>query len=214
MALRVRENADPVITFGEGETPVDAGTYAVTDQDGSIVGSHPYDDTSYTYSVTGTESDVVAFDAAGVLNFREEHDPDGGVTVKRWVWERSEKITVDEDGVPSAECRDDAGTPGVGVVAGWSPIDGAMSAVYGTRPSDVGRCLRVTATYTDNIDNAADDADERATRATEAPVQARNPANTTPHFVGRTDRTSRRAAENTEAGKDIGVPISAHDDDE
>ena len=274
VALRVRENAEPVITFGDGETPVDAGTYAVTDQDGSVGGSHPYDDTSYAYSVSGPGSDVLAFDAAGVLRFRAGHvpdyeerssysitvvarsgegprrlaatlevtvsvvdaedagsvslsqrephvgrvvhatvsDPDGGVTVTRWVWERSAAITVDDDGVPSAECRDDQGTPGTGVVGGWSPIGGASSAVYTVSLADVGRCLRVTATYTDNMENPADD--ERLTRATEAPVQARSPANAAPHFVDRTDGTSRRVAENTEAGRDVGSPVTAHDDDE
>ena len=141
-------------------------------------------------------------------------DPDGGVTVTRWMWERSTRITVDGEGVPSAECRDDPGTPGIGVVGGWTLITGASSAVYTTQPADVGRCLRATATYTDNMENPDGADDERLAGVVEAPVQARSPANTAPHFVGRTDRTSRRAAENTKAGRDIGVPVSAHDDDE
>ena len=276
-ALRVRENADsPVITFGESDTPVDFNTYAVTDQDGSVGGPHPYDDTSYTYSVSGPDSDVLAFDGAGALSFRAEHkpdyeeqssysitvvassgeghrrltvsldvtiqvvdaedvgeiilsqrqpqvgkvvhatvsDPDGGVTVTRWVWERSEEIGVGEDGAPTAECRHDHDIPGIGVVGDWTPIDGASSSVYTTRPADIGRCLRVTATYRDDMENEAGAADERVTGVVEAPVQARNPANAAPHFVVESDRTSRRVAENARAGQDIGAPVTAHDDDE
>ena len=246
--LRVHENAEPIITFGEGDTLVDSSTYAVTDQDG---------DTPYTYSVSGPDRHVLFFNG-GVLGFRAEHrpdyeeqnsysitvvarsgegprkltatldvtievmnaedtgsmllsqrqpqvgnevhatisDPDGGVTVTAWVWERS---------TPSARCRDYRGD--------WTLIDGATSSVYTTRPADVGRCLRVTATYTDNMENAADAGDERLTGVVEAPVQARRPANAAPHFVGLSGRTSRRVAENTDPGQNIGKPVTAHDED-
>ena len=139
-------------------------------------------------------------------------DPDGGVRISRWIWERSEVITVSE-GTPSAECRDDPGTPGIRVVAGWTPIDGASSSVYTVQGADVDTCLRATATYTDDVENAAGAADEQLTGMTEAPIQSSNPANTAPHFVVQSGRTSRRVAENTEAGHDIGTPISAHDED-
>ena len=132
-------------------------------------------------------------------------DPDGGVKISRWIWERSEVITVSE-GTPSAECRDDPGTPGIRVVAGWTPIDGASSSVYTVQGADVDTCLRATATYTDDVENAAGAADEQLTGMTEAPVQSSNPANTAPHFVVQSGRTSRRVAENTEAGHDIGTP--------
>ena len=273
-ALRVRENADPTITFGDGDTPVVAGTYAVVDLDVDETGPHPYDDRSYSYSVSGLDGDVLAFDSDGVLSFRPEHeidyeeqasysitvvarsgvgprrlsatldvtievvdeedlgkavlsrrepqvgrevharvsDPDGGVRIKEWVWERSDEITVDEGGTPSAECLDDpeTGIPGVG---GWTPIGGSTSSVYTVQAADVGRCLRATATYTDNMENPAGAADERLTAVTEAPVQGRRPVNAAPRFVGVADRTSRRVAENTEADHDIGRPVEAHDED-
>ena len=167
--LRVTENADPpVITLGDGETPVRPGTYMVTDQDGSAPGPNGYDDTSYAYSLSGADSKYLTFDDAGVLSFRagrepdyEERDsysitikassgeglrrltadldvtievvdaedagemflsqrqpqvgyeihataddPDGGVTIIRWVWERSADIAVDDSGRPLVECRD------------------------------------------------------------------------------------------------------------
>ena len=273
--LRVRENAaEPVITFGEGDAPVVADTYEVDDLDVHETGPHSYDDRSYSYSVSGPDGDVLAFDSEGVLSFREEHevdyeeqesysitvlarsgvgprrlavaldvtievvdeedpgeanlsqrepqvgsvvqarvsDPDGGVRIKGWVWERSDEITVDGGGTPSDECLDDPGT-GIDAVGGWTPIDGEASPVYTPEAADVGRCLRATATYTDNMENPAGDADERLTAVTEAPVQGRRPVNAAPHFVGVADRTSRRVAENTEAGHDIGTPVSAHDED-
>ncbi len=273
--LRVTENQEPpVITFGDGDTPVAASTYAVTDRDINVSGPHPYDDTSYSYSVSGADHSVLALTGDGILSFREGHevdyeerssysitivarsgegprrltatldvtievadaedpgqvslsqrqpqigksvhatvsDPDGGVRVTRWVWERSAEVTVDGGGTPSAECRDDLGTPGIGVVGGWTPIGEASSSVYTVQEADVNRCLRATATYTDDVEIPAD-VPHQVEGVTEAPVQRSNPANTAPHFVVQTGRTSRRVVENTEAGHDIGRPVSAHDDD-
>ena len=268
-ALRVRENADPpAITSGDDDSPVDANTFAVTDQDAN--------DTTFSYSVTGDDREVLAFDSDDVLRFKPDHkpnyeeknsysititarsrgrsttldvtievvdtedvgevslsqrqpqvgiavhasasDPDGGVSIKRWEWERSAEITVDDRGDPSAECVDDPDTPGIDVVDGWTPIDGASSAVYTPTPADMGKCLQATAVYTDNID----DADEEATGVLEAPVPNSNPANAAPKFVDQdlnspgdqSDRTSRKVAENTEVGQSIGTPVSAFDDDD
>ena len=270
--LRVRENADPpVITFGDDDSPVNADTFAVTDQDGA--------DTTNAYSVAGDDREVLAFDSSDILGFKADHkpdfeekssysiivvarsgtvfrrrsstldvtievvdtedvgevslsqrqpqvgiavhatasDPDGGVSIKRWEWERSSEITVDDTGTPSAECRDDPDTPGIDVVDGWTPIGGATSGVYTPKLADVGGCLRATAIYTDNVK----DADERATGVLEAPVQSNSPANAAPKFVDQdlnspgdqSDRTSRKVAENTEAGQSIGAPVSAFDND-
>ena len=269
--LRVTEGAVATLSYGDA-TPtatVGADTYDVTDQDGSIDdGPNSYDDTTYTYSVTGADSDVLTFNGGDTLGFRAGHepdyeeqssysititarsgegarrlsttldvtievvngedagavilsqrepqigrvvhatvsDPDGGVRVSRWTWERSEKI---DEGTPSAECRDDTDIPDV---VGWESIDGASSPVYTPGSADVGMCLRVTATYTDNIANLTDNT-EQVTGVVEAPVQISNPANTAPHFVVGSGRASRRVFENTEADQDIGTPVSAHDDD-
>ena len=270
--LKFKEHADPpVITLEDGETPVGSQTFAVADEDGTFTGPHPYDDTSYTYLISGADSDVLTFDGSGVLSFREGYepdyeerssysitimarsgeglrrlnvaldvtievvngedpgelslsqrepqvgtevhatvsDPDGGMRIKRWLWERSDEITVGVDGTPSADCR---GTPSISVVGGWTPIGEASSAVYTVKETDVDRCLRVTATYTDDVENLTD-VPHQVEGVTEAPVQSSNPANTAPHFVVQSGRTSRRVAENTEAGHDIGTPISAHDED-
>ena len=61
-------------------------------------------------------------------------DSDGGVTITRWVWERSAEIAVNDRGVPLVGCRDYSGE--------WTPIVGASSAVYTPRATDVGRFLR------------------------------------------------------------------------
>ena len=270
--LRVRENADPpVITFGDDDSPVDAGTFGVTDQDGA--------DAARTYSVTGEDRELLAFDSSGILGFMaghkpdfEEHssysitvvarsgaghrrlsttlevtvevvdtedvgeislsqrqpqegitvhaavsDPDGGVRIRRWEWERSDQVTFGGDGAPSAECRDDPATPGIGVVGGWASIGAASLSSYTPTSADVGRCLRATAVYTDNIGEA----DERAMEAAEAPAQSSKTANAAPKFVDQdlnspgdqSDRTSRKVAENTKPGQSIGSPVSAFDDD-
>ena len=148
-------------------------------------------------------------------------DPDGGVSIKRWEWERSSEITVDEDGTPSAECLDDPDTPGIEVVDGWTPLDGASSAAHTPKQADLGRCLRATAVYTDNIENPPDADDDKATGVLERPVQNTRPANAAPRFVDQdlnspgdqSDRTSRKIAENTDPEESIGTPVSAFDED-
>ena len=271
--LRVTAGAVATLSYGDA-TPtatVGADTYDVTDQDGSIDdGPNSYDDTSYTYSVTGADSDVLTFNGGDTLGFRAGHepdyeeqssysititarsgegarrlsatldvtievvdgedagevalsqrepqigravhatvsDPDGGVRVSRWTWERSD-ITVNDDGTPLAECRNDTDIPDV---VGWTLIGGASSPAYTPKQADVGKCLRATATYSDNMANPTDDP-EQAAGVVEAPVQSGNPANTAPHFLVQSSRTSRRVFENTEADQDIGTPVSAHDDD-
>ena len=145
-------------------------------------------------------------------------DPDGGMRIDRWVWEQSE-IAVDQDGTPSAECRGEPGT--AGVVGGWTPIDGATAATYTPELGDVGRCLRATVIYTDNIESPGDPP-HLATGVLEAPTQQSRSANAAPRFVDQdlnspgdqSDRTSRRVPENTDAGVGIGTEVSAMDDDD
>ena len=159
---------------------------------------------------------------AGIEVVATLSDPDGGMRIDRWVWELSAEITVDDDGTPSAECRDDPDTPNIVVVGGWTPIDGATKAVYTPKPVDVGRCLRATVIYTDNIENPAGAADDRATGVLEAPVQSSRTANAAPTFVDQdlnspgdqSDRTSRKIAENTDPEESIGTPVSAFDADD
>ncbi len=213
-------------------------------------------------------------------------DPDGSATVRRWAWERSDEITEDVNGTPSAECRDDPDTPDIDVVddESWKEIPGATSAAYTPTQADLDRCLRAIAVYRDDlhrtilaaypvsaevdIENCLVDIQDtgelacetgtptlvrvetctedpvtgertctvrtelggipslyiqmaREIGTSEAPVQGRSPANSAPKFVDQdlsaagdqSARTSRKVAENTEAGLGIGSPVSADDED-
>ena len=142
-------------------------------------------------------------------------DPDGGMRISRWTWERSE-TTVDGAGTPLAECIEDSETT-IPVVSTWTAIDGASLATYTPKPADVDTCLRATVFYTDNLGD-----DEKATGVLEAPTQDSRTANAAPKFVDQdlnsagdqSDRTSRKVEENTEAGESIGAAITAYDDDD
>ena len=177
--------------------------------------------------------EVVDTEDAGKISLSQRHpqvgielhatvsDPDGGVSIKRWVWARSAEITVDDEGAPPAECLDDE-TTDLGVVDPnrWITIDGASSAAYTPMTADVGRCLRATAIYTDNIESPGD-APHRTRGVSEAPVQDSRSANAAPKFVDQdlnspgdqSDRTSRKIAENTDPEESIGTPVSAFDED-
>ena len=93
----------------------------------------------------------------------------------------------------------------------------------------MGRCLRAVAVYTDNVDRG----EEQATGVLEVPVGRHGSSDTgqasdggfvnaAPVFPDQdfntegdqSDRTSREVAENTEAGRNIGPPVSAQDEDD
>ncbi len=152
----------------------------------------------------------------GIAILATATDADGGVIVRRWVWARSDEVDA---------CQDSP-------VGGWDPIIGVSSAVYAPRLDDDGRCLRATAFYSDNMDD-----DQRAMRVTEVPVGRHQPAGAAPEpddgFVNaapvfpdqdpvtdgdQSDATSRTVPEdtkeNTKAGRSIGAPVRAIDDDD
>ena len=208
-----------VLTFKEGHEPdfEEQGSYSITI---TASGSASLD---LTIEVVDAEDPGEVFLSQRQPQVGREvsaipSDPDGGVSIRRWEWERSAEITVDEEGTPSAECVDDPETTDIGEAGGWDTIDGASSPTYTPTSDDVGRCLRATVFYTDNIA----DTEEQATGVLEAPVQDSRPANAAPRFVDQdlnspgdqSDRTSRRVPENTEAGVGIGTEVSAVDDDD
>ena len=157
-------------------------------------------------------------------------DDDGGVTIRRWEWQLSEEVTVNERGVPSAACQDDPGTLVIDPVdeGSWTAIAGATSAVYAPTSADVGRCLRAMAFYFDNVGRTQD----MATGELEVPVGRHGSSDSAPTSDGgfvnaapvfpdqdyttegdQSDSTSREVPENTEKGRSIGAPVSAHDED-
>ena len=139
---------------------------------------------------------------AAILN-----DPDGGVRIDRWTWAVS-------DEAPTGACADHTGE-----YTSVSPD--VSSSTYTPQTADVGKCLRATVIYTDNIEGPGDPP-HRVTGVSEAPVQDRRPANAAPRFVDQdlnspgdqSDRTSRRVPENTDAGVGIGTEVSAMDEDD
>ena len=114
--------------------------------------------------------------------------------------------------------------------AGWSPIERASSSVYAPRQDDVGRCLRVTAHYADELED-----DQRATAVLEVAVRGRRHTptpdpepeedggfvNAAPVFPDQdhltpgvqNEETTRTVAENTRSAQPIGAPVIATDAD-
>ena len=115
-------------------------------------------------------------------------DPDGRISGVTWEWERS----------------------AVGSQSNWSSITGATGASYtpsDDADSDVGRYLRVTASYTDPEGSGKNAQAVSANAVQVAPV-----TNNRPVFPS-TETGTRSAFENTPDGRDIGAPVEATDDD-
>ena len=106
-------------------------------------------------------------------------DIDGTVSGETWKWESS------SDGQTN-----------------WATISGAASASYTPVAADVGKYLRVTATYTD-----PQGPDKTAEAASDGTVLAE--PNSAPQFSSPT--AGRSVPENTPAGRDIGSPVTAAD---
>ena len=168
----------------------------------------------------------------GIAIHATASDDDGGVTIRKWEWQLSEEVTFPR-GAPTAECVDDPGTPGIDAVRVWTAIAGATSAVYAPKADDVGRCLRAVAVYTDNIENPPHADDDKATGVLEVPVGRHGSFDTAPASDGgfvnaapvfpdqdyttegdQSDSTTREVPENSEKGRSIGAPVSAHDEDD
>ena len=151
-------------------------------------------------------------------------DPDGGVSLTRWMWATSNDIGDGET------CAANANT--------WTDvIPDVSSGAYTPKEADDNKCLRATATYTDNIpgDSATDTADTidndnddttdanmdgiDVAEVSEKPVQASDPANTAPEFPDQdlttlgdqSDEATRSVVEN-KAKENVGGQISATDE--
>ena len=107
-------------------------------------------------------------------------DPDGSVTGITWEWQRASNQAT------------------------WDPINGATTADYTPVNADVGKHLRVTASYADGHGPS------KETRVvSDNPVQEAPVSNNAPAFS--TETAERNIVENTEAGEDIGAPVLAAD---
>ena len=88
----------------------------------------------------------------------------------------------------------------------WTTITGATTGTYTPLDDHVGKYLRVTATYTDGHGSG-----KTATATTANSVETAPTSNVAPAFS--TDTTQRSIAENTPAGRNIGEPVTATDND-
>ena len=155
----------------------------------------------------------------GIAIHATASDDDGGVTIRKWVWAWSTEFRVIDD---VRKCQDAPGTV-------WTAIAEAESAVYVPKAADERRCLRATATYVDNVGRAQ----ETATGVLEVPVGRHGSFGTAPASDGgfvnaapafpdqdyttegdQSDSTTREVPENSEKGRSIGAPVSAHDEDD
>ena len=107
-------------------------------------------------------------------------DPDGTATSVVWKWESSTSSNA------------------------WTIIDGAIAAGYTPVDDDVGKSLRVTATYTD-----PEGPNKEASVTSENPVQEEPIVNTAPDFTD--PATTREVSENTPNGQNVGAPVTATD---
>ena len=134
--------------------------------------------------------DLRQFNADAVLTASDPTDPDGEVANIQWQWYRTSSKTA--------------------AVTVNDEIDNADSNTYTVvdspdQPNDVGKYLRVVATYTDARGNDR----KRAEYVSEHPVQATRDDNTLPNFAS-TD-VGRRTTENNKGN--IGSPVTATDAD-
>ena len=164
-------------------------------------------------------------------------DKDGGVTITDWSWMSAGLPTVAAGQTASCRALPEGHEDRVSDDTEFGPAeddwaaveDDPNSAAYTPTSDDAGKCLRATATYTDNIKNVDDTTtnnideseDTEISLATEEPVQPSDPANTAPLFPDQdpntegdqSDEASRSVAENTDEGESIGAPITAEDTD-
>ena len=113
-------------------------------------------------------------------------DPDGSISGETWKWEISSNQTS------------------------WAPISGATSASYTPVTGNVGKYLRVTASYTDGEGSGKSAQYAPASPVRVRPATVRPPNNAAPSFPA-TENGARSVAENTPAGRNIGAPVDATD---
>ena len=168
--------------------------------------------TSYSVTVTATDDDATAplagtVDVAVTVTDAEEEgtitiepprgwdgtifqsgldDDDGGITGEKWQWERS-----------SNRSR-------------WTSIAGATSSTYAATSADENQYLRVTVTYTDRRSSGKEVSAAvmgRIGDSTDRPI-----SNNAPAFT-ETAPVTRRVGQGTSAGRNVGAPVRATDED-
>ena len=143
-----------------------------------------------TVTVTNVDEDgTVSLDmgqpVVGTAIMASLTDSDGGITGATWQW------------ASSGSNADDAN---------WTEIDGATMASYTPVEADDGMYLQATASYTDGHGPV------KTAMAVSANMVIMASTNTAPTFPD-TEDGAREVAENTAAGENVGLPVTAMDDD-
>ena len=139
-------------------------------------------------------------------------DPDGGITGLKWQWMRSTGGSADS---PATSC------PASDLDTVFGKITGKTSSTYIPAPADVGKCLRVTATYDDTVRNKdlatpnIDESEQTVVRATsENPVRVAVSPNDKPYFeadgappLAKVTAYTRYIAENQDADTSVVLNI-------
>ena len=176
---------DPVPDFEDEKDSDRNSVYHVTVQasDGNNINRHEVTVTVTNVEESGTvELSSVQPQVDTALTATLD-DPDGVTSATTWSWQRS-----------AADRK-----------SNWSNINNATSDSYTPVTGDVGRYLRVTASYGDGYSNG-----KSASAISENTVRAVPTQNSPPSYSALF--TTRTVEENTAAGTNIGDPVIATDD--
>ena len=166
-----------------------------------------YETGTHTYTVTGTATDPAGLDDTieVTITVNNVEEP-GTVTLSSLQPIEGTPLTAtldDPDDVRGSATWLWAGSPNGS--SSWTPISGATTDSYTPVTADVTRFLRATASYTDGEGSGKSAQGVSTNRVGPAPV----PPNEPPEFPSNT--AARDVDENTVAGRDIGLPVTATD---
>ena len=166
------------------------------------------DGTKTTYEVTVTATDSSHLSATITVTIEVLNvDEDGGVTLSQLQPQVGTALTVsldDQDGsVAGLTWKWEISTD----ETNWDPIANATSASYTPVVGDIGKFLRVTASYDDG-----EGVNKTAQAAAPNAVRAAPPTNEAPELPSQLPALT--VTENTGAGENVGAPVTATDADQ
>ena len=186
---------------------IDSGTGLIKVGTGTRLDFESGTKTTYEVTVTATDSSHLSTTITvtiEVLNVNE----DGVVTLSQLQPQVDTAVTAsldDPDGMVSGlTWKWDISNDGS---SGWAAIAGGTSASYTPVAQDVGKFLRVTASYSDG-----EGANKTAQAAAPNAVRDVPATNDAPEFPS-SENGTRTVAENTGAGENVGAPVTATDAD-
>ena len=220
-----RDSGDPVGTAvsADDEDTGDTLTYSLGGEDSAFFGINSSTGqitvgagttldfettTSYQVTVTVTDSSYTSDTITVTITVSDVDEP-GEVTLSQAQAQVDTPLVAevsDGDGIDRATLAWKWEISANGRT-GWGAIAGATSASYTPVSADVGKFLRVTASYTDGHGSG-----KTAQAAPADAVRAVPATNAAPDFPS-SETGARSVAENTAAGENVGDAVAADDDD-